>query len=194
MFLKDKYFDKIHGIEVIAPDVLSYAENRDSYIMVCSTIYFQEIKREAIGLGFQEKCVIPIDVFNMPYFDFMRYVNLIENPVSIVAMDCYGAFVYNYLRLPFMSPFILCFVGESDYIRLYIHTELRLYEGADIGRGTYPKGYLGDSENKIVINFNHHASFEEAKYDWNRRLKRMQENMLITMAVLDKGMQNVLTD
>jgi len=190
---KEKCCDKIHSIEVISPYSLSQVVKNDLYVIVCSSKYYQEIRKEAIDLGFRENQLIPIRVFNIPYFDFYRYIKLIENPVSIVAMDCYGSVLYHYLNLPFMSPFVLCGIEENNYIRLledfdfYMNTELKLYENADIGSGKCPKGYLGNSENKIVINFNHHVTFEDAKKDWERRLNRMQDNMLITMVISDKG-------
>lgn len=190
---KEKYFDKICGIEVVSPHLLSQAVKDDLYVVICSSKYYQDIRDEAIGLGFRKNQLIPVRVFNIPHFDFYRYIKLIEDPVSIIAMDCYGSMLYHYLNLPFMSPFILCNIEENSYMRLlekfdyYINTRLELYEKADIGSGKCPKGYLGNLEDKVVVNFNHHVTFEDAKKDWERRLNRMQENMLVTMVVSDKA-------
>ncbi|URZ00957.1 hypothetical protein CLAUR_009450 [Clostridium felsineum] len=37
---------------------------------------------------------------------------------------------------------------------------------------------MGIGNNKIIFNFNHHASFEDAKKDWDRRKSRINKNNL----------------
>lgn len=67
--------------------------------------------------------MIPIRVFQIPCFDFLEYVQLKRNSVSIISDDCWEGNVYNYLGLRFDSPFINFFINNNDFIKMISNFE-----------------------------------------------------------------------
>ena len=88
----DRYCSKRDGFDIITKNELGNIEF--DYIIVTSTRFFREIKQEAMDLGINEKRIISGTVFHLPRFDFQLYQNLIENPITILADDCWGGYVY----------------------------------------------------------------------------------------------------
>lgn len=80
-----KYIDNIPLIESTELCNLKY-----DYIIVCSSLYYNEICREIQGLGISRNKVVNAIVFGYARFDFARYSQLIENPVTIISDDCWG--------------------------------------------------------------------------------------------------------
>lgn len=122
--------------------------------------------------------VIKSRVLFTPGFNFIEYTELYRRKISIISDDCWGAYVYNYLGLPFFSPFILCSIQAEDYFYLlsniehYLQAPLRcLYDFPDC-----PTGLLEGKTNNIVIRFNHSSSFSDAKEKWETRLQRFNIN------------------
>lgn len=113
----------------------------------------------------------------------------LTNPnFTIISNNCWGHEVYNYLRLPYDTPFVGLYLYAPCYIKLLenfhstIASELRFKEVSKYGKRVdesyqYPIGVLGDD---IEIQFLHYKSKEEAYDKWNRRLERMhlEENQL----------------
>lgn len=46
----------------------------------------------------------------------------------------------------------------------------------DIKNCKFPIGVLTDGKQEVLVNFNHHCTFDEVKTDWYRRLERMDYN------------------
>ncbi len=132
--------------------------------------------------GFKQK-IIPVRVFNLPYFNFNDYKQLIENPPSIISRHCWGGIVSHTLGLKFNTPFVNLFLNEVDFNKLaknfshYMNQELEFaQDGYDpILESHYPIVKLDD----ITLYFNHYSSFEEAKTKWEERKKRINYNNLL---------------
>lgn len=181
---KDKLFSVQDGYEVIDPtEILS----RDfDYIIVVSSRYYREITADAekiAGKGIKRK-VINGEVLYIPGFDFEKYIRLRENPISIIANDCFGGILYHYLNLEFSSPFINCAIAPDDFLLLanslegYMKQPLLMEQEGDIYQ--CPVGTLTYLQNKIRIYFNHAYSFGEAKKDFERRRNRINwDNIFI---------------
>lgn len=131
--------------------------------------------------GFNQK-IIPIRVFDIPYFDFAKYEKLLQNPPSIISRHCWGGLLYNQLGLKFTSPFINLFLQDIDFNKLsknfsyYMSQEL-VFDREEYEHNlkrNYPVGRLDD----ICIYFNHYTSFEEAKKKWDERKARINYDNL----------------
>lgn len=131
--------------------------------------------------GYKQK-IIPIRVFQIPYFNFSKYQQILENPPSIICRHCWGGLLYHTLGLQFQSPFINMFIRDTDFNKLaknfnhYMQQELVFHkQGHDpILNHNYPIVKLDD----ITIYFNHYASFEEARSKWEERKKRINYDNL----------------
>lgn len=85
---KDIYADSKDGFRIIKKsEIMNFQYD---YIVISSSQYFIEIKKEIMDLGIAESKVIDGSVFKQPLFDFGRYVSLLENPITILSDDCWG--------------------------------------------------------------------------------------------------------
>lgn len=136
--------------------------------------------------------IIPIHVFEIPYFDFRKYEQLIQNPPSIISRHCWGGILFNQLGLKFNSPFVNLFLLDSDFNKLsknfshYMRQEL-VFEREEYEHNlniNYPIAKLDD----ISIYFNHYTSFEEAKKKWDERKERINyDNLLFETTTENRG-------
>lgn len=193
---KDKYAKYIDAKEVIdKAEIFNYVFD---YIIVFNKVKFLTIKNEAIELGVTKDKIIDGRIFEIPNFDFKRYCSLIENPITIISNDCWGGMISNYLALEFCSPFVNLCLSTEDYMKFlenmnyYLQQELRIESEGDIYSCSVPTGSLGDWNNKIILNFNHHASFIEAKNDWDRRKKRINLNNLFIKITLENNDETII--
>ena len=182
----DRYCSKRDGFDIITKNELGNIEF--DYIIVTSTRFFREIKQEAMDLGINEKRIISGTVFHLPRFDFQLYQNLIENPITILADDCWGGYVYNQLGLSFTTPLINILWDRDEYAKFisdplfYLNTELKMVREGNLHDGIFPIGSLGDEKRKIEMQFVHNWDFKEAKEQWDRRKQRINEqNLFIKM-------------
>lgn len=183
---KDKYCTEKDGFRVIVKDdLLAYEFD---YLIIMSVRFFDEIKEEACKLGVPSERIINGKVFNLPRFDFARYANLIENPVTILSDDCWGGYVYNRLQLPFSSPLINTLFAGKEYAKFiqdplfYLGTELVMEREGSLEEDLCPVGRLGNDERTVKIQFVHAVTFEEAQVEWNRRRKRINpQNIFVKM-------------
>ena len=136
--------------------------------------------------------IIPIHVFEIPYFDFRKYEQLMQNPPSIISRHCWGGILFNQLGLKFNSPFVNLFLLDSDFNKLsknfshYMRQEL-FFEREEYEHNlniNYPIAKLDD----ISIYFNHYTSFEEAKKKWDERKERINyDNLLFETTTENRG-------
>ena len=155
------------------------------YVVVTSEQYYKNISDNAVARGFRRETVIMAKVFCLPYFDFEKYVNLLQSKISIIAINCWGGRAYHALGMQFATPFINMYVRPNDYLKLLNNLSYYLELPLEYCKmqyepkiGNYPVGCLGDVE----LYFNHYSNMEEAAGKWNERIKRLNmENLFVMM-------------
>ncbi|MGY8915332.1 MAG: DUF1919 domain-containing protein [Flavobacteriales bacterium] len=98
----------------------------------------------------------------------------------IISRNCWGGQIYQWLKLPYNTPFVGLFIYTPCYIKIlknfehYMSLELGFIEESKYSEypTNYPIGVLDDVE----IHFKHYADEAEARDKWNRRKERMFEN------------------
>ena len=149
------------------------------YIIVCSRSFFDDICNDIQEMGIARQKVLDGKLFTLACFDFDRYVGLIENPVTIISDDCWGGEIYHMLSLPFSSPTINISWKKEEYIRFisdlhyYMRQPLRCGREGNFETGEYPIGLIGEGKKQVQMELIHNISYEEAKQQWDRRLKRV---------------------
>ena len=151
---------------------------------------FIEIKKEIEKLGIDKK-IVPYKVLTIPKVDLKKYMEVINNNVSIFANNCWGGLVYHRLGLQFRSPLINMFFHDEDYLKFlnnpqkYINTKLSLKKECFVEetQKSYPICKCDD----ILLYFNHSESFEEANNTWEKRKKRINwDNIFVMMYTENK--------
>ena len=152
--------------------------------------WFIEIKKEIEKLGIDKK-IVPYKVLTIPKVDLKKYMEVINNNVSIFANNCWGGLVYHRLGLQFRSPLINMFFHDEDYLKFlnnpqkYINTKLSLKKECFVEetQKSYPICKCDD----ILLYFNHSESFEEANNTWEKRKKRINwDNIFVMMYTENK--------
>lgn len=182
----DQYCSKKDGFPVIIKEDI-YNVDFD-YVIITSSKFFSEIKQEAIAIGIHENQIVNGKLLMQPQFDFMRYVSLIENPITILSDDCWGGYVYHRLCLPFTSPLVNIYWDRTEYARFiqnplfYLETELIMEREGNLKKGIHPIGRLGTKNDHVSLELVHSACFDEAKEQWERRKKRINpDNLFVKM-------------
>lgn len=143
---------------------------------------FEQMKHLLMRIGINGEKVFSVNIFLIPEFDFEKYVELMNQKVSILSNHCWAGFTYHMLRAEFLSPFINMFIEGTDYIKLlgnfeeYMSLDVSYYGSAyepNLKR-EYPIGLLGD----VKLHFNHYQTFEDAKEKWKIRKQRINFNSL----------------
>lgn len=185
---KNEYYEQPGGYQYVPPKDI--CKNKIEYIVVTTNKFYQEIRKEAVALGFLESHILPIKVFQYPFFDFKKYVELIESKVTIIANNCWGGITYHLLGMEFNSPFINMYVKDDDYMRMlknikhYLSLSPVFLEWAynsDLDRN-YPVCSLGD----IKLFFNHYVDMEEVNRKWHSRCERINWDNLFVMMYTDR--------
>ena len=110
------------------------------------------------------------------------------SPFGVVSNNCWGAHIYQTVGVAYMTPFIGLAMSTNSYLRLLsnwnvVWSPLRFTEKASEERmermrqerGTFwPVGVLAD---KVEIHFMHYRTCDEAGEKWQRRLKRMPQDV-----------------
>lgn len=177
---QDKYCSARDSFPVITKDELKIGTF--DYIIITAYTKFKEIRNEALELGVCSKQIIDGSKMRLPFFDFKKYAELIENPVTILSDDCWGGYVYHSLGLPFSTPLINIYIKGDEYAKFvldplfYLNTDLTMITEGNLREGIYPVGQLGDSDKSIKLELLHNVNFEDAKKQWDRRRKRINPN------------------
>lgn len=97
-----------------------------------------------------------------------------ENVPIIISNNCWGAGIYQNLKMQYITPFVGLYILPDDYVKLvkgferYINAEIIISKVDD-----YPIGKLDD----ITIYFLHYSNAEEAKIKFARRMKRLKKEL-----------------
>ncbi len=157
------------------------------YILVMSKERFQEILEDIISCGIDRKKVLKCSILDIPYFSWVDYFNLYENNLSIISSSCVGGMMYRTLGMECLSPFKNLFVDSKQLCKTYrsIPDILRKpveYVGYGNNNGVkYPMGKIEE----LIIHFNHDTSFEIAKENWERRVKKVNYNNMFLQIYAD---------
>lgn len=186
---KDIITNNYDGYKVITSEMIDDYEF--DYIIITSDKFYDEIRQEIIDKGINENLIIKGSVFNICNFDFERYINLIEHPITILTEDCMAGYLYKYLGLRFSSPTINTLFDEDDYALFisnfteYISKPLELYREGSLRRNEYPIGIIRNRYGGgVKINFVHCTEFKEAKQQWDRRKERVHtDNIFIKWGI-----------
>lgn len=185
---EDIYVNRKDGYVILVKEQLK--EYQYDYVIITSSRFFNEIVKDAVSMGIERKKIINGKVFSISNFDFIRYSNLIENPITIISDDCWGGYMYNLLGLPFSSPTInLAFPKDSfikfiQDIKYYLEQPLSMLRESNLRERHYPRGIIGENDKQIIIHFMHALSFADAKEQWNKRKARVNyENIFVKMAI-----------
>ena len=179
---KARYIKKFDGYPLICKeDLKSIAFD---YLIIPQGKDYEEIKLEALALGIPNNKIISSRVFQIPCFDFKRYASLRENPVTILSDDCWGGNVYRELDLPFTSPLINIYWPRESFCEFikdplfYLKEPLHMVRDGVPRESMFPIGRLGDEKRSVELHFVHSKSYQKAEEDWNRRVKRINEDRL----------------
>lgn len=180
---KDRLYKYLDGYRFIPLEELDN-ENID-YVVAASEEHYKEICTMAVKMGFDSNRIMQGKVFCLPYFNFARYVDLMQSNISIIANNCWGGVAYHALGMQFYSPFINMFLNDADYIRMlsnlsyYLNQQLQFERMGytPVLKRNYPVCRLDDVE----LHFNHYTSMEDVSEKWIKRLKYLNWNNLFIM-------------
>lgn len=160
-------------------------------LIIASSKYYKEIRKEAMELGIPENHMINGNAFRLPLFDYSRYIRLVKEPVTILSYDCWGGYIYNKLYLQFTSPLINIYWQKDSYMKFiqdplfYFEQPLEMHTESNLREGVYPVGVIGGRGNQIRLEFVHARNFEEAKTLWDRRKERVNPERIFLMLGID---------
>lgn len=162
------------------------------YIIICSSLYYNEICDEVCKSSIERNKVLNGNIFSYARFDFNKYIQLIENPITIISDDCWGGEVYHALSLPFSSPTVNINWKQGEYIKFisdlpyYLQQPLRCGRRENLETGEYPIGLLGENDRQVQMELIHNISFDEASQQWKRRQKRINFDNIFVKFGLNK--------
>ena len=111
------------------------------------------------------------------YYQKKDISRLAHTNFVLISRNCWGGQVYQWLGIPYNTPFVGLFMFGPCYMKLlndfdrYMSFSLKFCETSKYpeAKNDYPIGLLDD----IEIHFQHYKSREEAQEKWNRRKERM---------------------
>ncbi len=113
------------------------------------------------------------------YYSKKDLTRLTNKNFVLISRNCWGGQAYQWLGLPYNTPFVGLFLFGPCYMKLlrnfdaYMKMDLAFIETSKYADAynNHPIGLLGDVE----IHFQHYENEEEALEKWNRRKQRMLE-------------------
>lgn len=192
---REKLCKRLDNINII--DKSSIKDYSFDYLIIFAKA-FNQIKKEALENGIPENKIINGNVFNIPFFDFKRYVSLIENPVTIISDNCWGGYIYNLLGLRITSPFVNFPIQKMDYLKMlsdfdfYINKPLELVKDGSLMENKCPKVKIKDTE--IVFDLVHDTSYADFIDKWKRRKQRINYKNLLFKMIIENDEQAEIFD
>ena len=114
---KDEEKHSLDGKKIIKPEEIQ--EIAFDWIIVSSEKYYQEIITYGVdALKIDRNRMLSGKIFDIPCFDWKRYLEIYRSNISIVAELCYGGILSNHLGLPFNSPFVNVRVESPEYWKM----------------------------------------------------------------------------
>ncbi len=159
-------------------------------ITVMDNKTYKEIVTEAVSNGVDRDIVLPLRIFQIPFFDFEEYIKIKQSNISILSDYCFAGLLYHNFGLRFNSPTINMYTENDNYIKFLSDVErymkLPMEEVENIVDepylGTYalPRGRVGDVEWK----FNHDITFDTAAERWSRGIGRFNSHNFIAVMTI----------
>ncbi len=190
-------YNKIDGIPVIFPNELTSFSF--DYLIICAYYkpVLEEIIAAAVSLGINRNIILPLRIFQIPFFNFDDYIRIKNSNISILSDSCFAGYLYHKFGMQFTSPTINMFADNENYLRFLKDIKGHFNESmvevdAPVehpywGKYAYPRGLVGDSE----WVFNHDASFETAAERWKRGVERFNfDNYLVIMSLMSESAAN----
>ena len=111
------------------------------------------------------------------YYQKKDIASLKNKDFVLISRNCWGGQVYQWLNIPYNTPFVGLFLFGPCYMKLlrnfdkYMAMDLEFIEKSKYpdAYNNHPIGVLGD----IEIQFQHYDSVDEARQKWERRKSRM---------------------
>ncbi|WP_440163254.1 DUF1919 domain-containing protein [Actinobacillus pleuropneumoniae] len=107
-----------------------------------------------------------------------------NHTMSVLSINCNGAFILHDLNEQFRSPFVNLYLSPTDFLKYlkkmshYMQAELTFIASEK----NYPVGQLDD----LTIHFMHYHSEQEAANKWTERTKRINlDNLFVMMTDRD---------
>lgn len=107
-----------------------------------------------------------------------------NHTMSVLSINCNGAFILHDLNEQFRSPFVNLYLSPADFLKYlknmshYMQAELTFITSEK----NYPVGQLDD----LTIHFMHYHSEQEAANKWAERTKRINlDNLFVMMTDRD---------
>lgn len=181
-----------NGVEIVGSSTsedivkVDWGGDYDVFLVVgAKKIGMSEITKEAVKLNLPEEKLLGDWIVCIPGFTLEKYRLLQRSRLSILSVNCFGGLFSNELGLPFFSPFVNLFLGNTDFIKFlhkpheYLKQEL-IYKGKTFdSRKTFefPVAMLGN----IALNMMHYKTFEESVDAWEKRKRRINWDNLFIM-------------
>ncbi len=177
---KDDGQHDFDGRRVIKPEEMQ--DISFDYIIVSAEKYYQEIVTYGVEtLKIDRNRFLHGKVFEIPCFDWKRYLTIYKSNISVISELCYGGMLCNHLGLPFNSPFVNVRVGDKSgyqklisrldyYMSASPHTGNELHKSDIITEGcvAYPILWYDD----IMLHGFHYSDMETFWAKWEQRRKR----------------------
>lgn len=188
---KGKLYKQIDGIPIVVPQKLACEYEYDYLIVtVVEEHTYKEIVREAVSMGIKREVIFPVRIFQIPFFNFDKYIQIKQSNISILSDYCFAGFLYHRFGLQFTSPTINMFTDNDNYYRFL--QDIKSYMSAQMVKVenevenvykdtyTYPRGRIKDVE----WVFNHDVNYETAAERWKRGVERFNyDNFIAVMTI-----------
>ncbi len=185
------YVSTIDGIPLVKPDILLDNASFDYLIItVINRDSFYGIVDQALKVGVERKKILPLRIFEIPFFSFDDYIRIKESNISLFSDYCFAGFLYYRFGFKHTSPTINMFADNDNYYKFISEFDKNMmlpmeevnsyYEKPFCGMYAYPRGRIGNSE----WQFNHDISFETAKQRWDKGVSRFNKsNYIVFMTI-----------
>ncbi len=184
------YYKSIDGIPIISPEELGSIKFEYLIVTVIDVSNFYNIVDEAITKGVCREQILPLRIFEIPFFNFEEYIAIKDSRISILSDWCFAGYLYRKFGMKHLTPTINMFSDNKNYFRfisdLDKYLKLPMEEVENVVDKPYlgfyacPRGRLGDVE----WVFNHDVNYETAAARWKRGVERFNwDNYLVIMTI-----------
>ena len=180
----------IDGIPVIVPEKIKEYEYEYLVVSVIDDKIYKDIIIEAESMGIRREIILPLRIFQIPFFDFDKYIKIKDSNISILSDYCFGGYLYHKFGMKFLSPTINMYADNENYYRFISNLKKYMYapmkEVSEIldkpyrGFLSYPRGIIEDVE----WEFNHDITYSTAAERWRRGSERFNwDNYIVIMTI-----------